>query len=245
MVSERFPAHSGRLVIGVLVMIFGILLTLDNLELIHNETLDWFWPCALIALSLTQFLSAKAALHRAWSGSLCVIGAVWLVMLVMIPGLDIDLGDLWPLVIILVGVALLIGATPKWRQLGSEESDGGSVNTFAVLSGQKRVVRDAAFRSGNVGAFMGGSVLDLRQAALAPGGAVVDVAVMMGGVEIWVPESWMVSSEVLPIMGGFEDRTRSPAFDTGDRLTVRGVVMMGAVEMKNGPSKQEEEDEDE
>lgn len=244
MSAERIPAYAGRAVFGVLVMVFGALLTLDNLDVVGKEVLDWFWPSALIALSVTQFLLARSTLHRLWSGLLAVVGAVWLAAAVLAPNLDVGLGDLLPVLIILAGGALLVGAAPQWRRGETQTGSSGTVHVFAVLSGQKRVLRDAAFSSANLGAFMGGSVLDLRHATLAPGGGVIDVAAMMGGIEIWVPEGWMVDGEVLPIMGGYEDKTRTPAFDTGDRLKIRGVVMMGAVEVKNKPSRIEDEDED-
>ncbi len=39
--------------------------------------------------------------------------------------------------------------------------------------------------------------------------------------------------KVLPIMGAFEDKTRPPSDGGKKRLVVRGVVLMGGVEVKN------------
>jgi hypothetical protein len=74
--------------------------------------------------------------------------------------------------------------------------------------------------------------VDLRNAAIN-GDAVIDVFAMWGGIEIRVPESWTVVGRVTPLMGGFEDHTRAPQAATTHRLTVRGMVIMGGVEIKN------------
>jgi hypothetical protein len=38
---------------------------------------------------------------------------------------------------------------------------------------------------------------------------------------------------VTPILGGFEDKTRPPHEVSTQRLVIRGIVMMGGVEVKN------------
>jgi hypothetical protein len=73
----------------------------------------------------------------------------------------------------------------------------------------------------------------LREATLAPGTeALVDVTTMMGGFEIKVPETWNVIVEIVPFMGGYEDKTRHPTDPAAPRLRVRGFVMMGGVEIR-------------
>jgi hypothetical protein len=48
-----------------------------------------------------------------------------------------------------------------------------------------------------------------------------------------VPEDWTVVSHLVPIMGGVEDKTRPPQTATSHRLTLRGMALMGGVEIKN------------
>jgi hypothetical protein len=56
---------------------------------------------------------------------------------------------------------------------------------------------------------------------------------MWGGIEILVPPEWSVVSMGTPILGAFEDKTRPPQQAGGPRLVVKGVVIMGGVEIKN------------
>jgi predicted membrane protein len=81
---------------------------------------------------------------------------------------------------------------------------------------------------------MGGVELDLRGATAAPGGAVIDVFVMWGGIEIWVPPDWAVSNEVMVLMGGADDKSTG-AQDARSRLTVRGFCVMGGIEIGPKP----------
>ena len=80
---------------------------------------------------------------------------------------------------------------------------------------------------------MGGGKLDLRDAVPADGRVVVNLFAVMGGFEIIVPDTWSLSLEVTPFMGGVEDKTRPPANPLAPRLFLRGFVMMSGVEIKN------------
>ena len=73
--------------------------------------------------------------------------------------------------------------------------------------------------------------IDLRDAS-TKGDATIEVFTTMGGVEMRVPEDWLVIIEGFPFMGGFEDKTRHPK-DSAKRLIIKGTVIMGGVEIKN------------
>jgi hypothetical protein len=79
---------------------------------------------------------------------------------------------------------------------------------------------------------MGGVGIDMRDASITEVDAVIDVFVWAGGIELMVPEDWVVVSKVVPIMAAYEDATK-PKADSRKRLIVRGLVLMGGVEVKN------------
>jgi hypothetical protein len=87
---------------------------------------------------------------------------------------------------------------------------------------------------------MGGCVLDLRQAIVAPGAeAVVNVFAFMGGHEVVVPSGWTVIPDVVPILGAVEDKRLSAIVDptlagvAAPRLVLRGMVMLGGLTIKS------------
>jgi hypothetical protein len=115
---------------------------------------------------------------------------------------------------------------------GRATESGGRMSALAILGAVTRGNNSQAFRGGNLVAIMGGCEIDLRNAAI-DGDAVLDVFAMWGGIEIRVPSDWTVSSQVVPLMGGVEDKTRPPRGAAIHRLTLRGVAFMGGIEIKN------------
>jgi len=105
------------------------------------------------------------------------------------------------------------------------------INLASILGGNKRRSDAQNFRGGDLTAIMGGAELDLTQASIQ-GEAVLNVFVMWGSIELRVPHDWTVVSDVIPILGGAEDRTISPPI-TSKRLVVTGQVIMGGLEIKN------------
>jgi hypothetical protein len=125
-----------------------------------------------------------------------------------------------------------------------EVSGANADNTmavFAVLGGVKRVSAAERFRGGEITTIMGGAHLDLRQAIIPPGEeAVLDIFALMGGCEIVVPPSWAVTTPLVPVMGGVDDKRLPPLPGATDgivgkppRLVLRGLLMMGGVEIKS------------
>jgi hypothetical protein len=106
-----------------------------------------------------------------------------------------------------------------------------TISEFAMWAGKQRRISSPTFRHADLTAIMGGIELDLRQAGTANGEAVVDLFVMWGGVEIWVPPDWAVSNQVGLLMGGAEDKS-SGRQDARHRLIVRGFCLMGGIEIK-------------
>jgi predicted membrane protein len=113
-------------------------------------------------------------------------------------------------------------------------SELGHASLFSLLSSSKRRWGQSVFRSAEATVCMGGCELDLREALMAGGEpAVVEVFVLMGGINIFVPVNWTVSQEVVPLFGGVDDKTRSIPSNPAQHLLVRGTVVMGGVEISN------------
>lgn len=107
------------------------------------------------------------------------------------------------------------------------------MSMFALMSGVTRRVRNAPFFGANMTAVMGGIELDLRQATL-PEDAVIELFAFWGGIEIWVPREWSVVNQGFALMGSIEDKTGNlPQRPGQPRLVLRGMALMGGVEIKN------------
>lgn len=224
------PRNAPRLFVGLVICALGLLALLDNLGWIEFGNIWRLWPLILIALGMSRLLRPPGSQGR-FAGCILVILGGWF----LLSNMDIipfHIGLVWPLVVLLIGGRLIWGATR--RAVDGPIPEGASrIDVFAMLGGTEHKSNSSDFRGGMVTAIMAGSKIDLHGASVKEPPAVIDFFVMWGGVEIIVPRDWGVSVQGTPIMGAFEDKTSPPPEGTGPRLVVKGVALMGGVEIKN------------
>jgi len=103
----------------------------------------------------------------------------------------------------------------------------------AIMGGAERKGNWTPPRHLRVLTVMGGAGLDFRDATFATHEIEVWVCSVMGGVEIIVPPGVHVESDGIAIMGGFgTEEPGLPADPDAPLIRIRGLVMMGAVEIK-------------
>ena len=223
--------RSPQLVFGLLVITVGILFTLDNLGIAEAERYLRYWPVALIALGLLKLWQSRDGVSGTLGGLILTLAGTWL-LLEETAVVRISFWELWPMLLVFFGAYLVWqGMAGPHRRPPAGDSTA-TVSAMAVLGGVARGNNSRHFRGGDITAVMGGCELDLRQAAIE-GEAVIDVFAMWGGIEIRVPDDWTVVSHVVPIMGGFDDKTRPRQGATAHRLVIRGFVIMAGIEVKN------------
>jgi Cell wall-active antibiotics response 4TMS YvqF/Domain of unknown function (DUF1707) len=104
----------------------------------------------------------------------------------------------------------------------------------AIMSSTERRGPWTVPRHLRVRSTMSSTVLDFRAARLPAGAVEIDLRVVMSSVEILVPPGLAVETEGVAIMGSFEHVDRAPAHPDPEAplLRVRGLVVMGSVEIK-------------
>ena len=102
-----------------------------------------------------------------------------------------------------------------------------------LMASVTRKITSQRFRGGEVVAIMGGGDLDLRSARMAEGVARLELNLLMGGINLFVPEDWIVEIRGTPLLGGVDDQSRRPVGPPAGRLIVSGVVLMSSVTVKN------------
>jgi predicted membrane protein len=223
------PQFTGRVVLGLAMMAFGILWTLDNLGLVESGPILRWWPAVIVILGVLRLFGG-----RSWpAGAIITFVGLWL-LAEQLDLIHMSFFTLWPIVLVFIGIAMLTRSS-RLRPADPTHADDSAakLSSFAFMSGVVRKVVSTEFQGGDATAMMGGVKLDLRGAKPAPGGAVLDVMVVWGGIEIWVPDTWRVVNEATVMLGGLEDQTRVPPADTHDTLIIRGLVVMAGIEIKN------------
>jgi len=240
METRRRRGPTAQAVFGLMVIVVGVLFTLDNLDIVDARDYLQYWPAGLVVVGLLKLWQA-ARDGRGWFGGLFfVVLGTWM-LIERIVYFTINARELLPLMLVFLGGYMV------WRGFGGQrrerDADGqSSFSGLAVMGGVTRRSNSQAFQGADLTAVMGGCEIDLRQASIAAGkDAIVDVFAFWGGIEIKVPEDWTVNNKVVPIMGGVEDKTRVPQPASSKRLVIRGVVVMGGVTVKNGSVREERE----
>lgn len=139
----------------------------------------------------------------------------------------------------LVFVAMLgAAAAAKLLLESNARPDTEEIDLVSIFEGQQLVSEASPFYGGKVMAMFGGVMIDLRRATPAPTGVFLDLAVMMGGLNLVVPEGWRVRFEGKLFAAGFSDETRTTADDDVPTVTITGLVLMGGVQATTKPSMQ-------
>ena len=231
--TEKLASRiTGRVVIGGLLIIFGLIFTLDNAGVLDAGDIFDYWPMILIVLGLLKTLQPREEGQRTFGIALLVLGVFLQLQVFVFSSWRLSL---FP-TLLLGGGALLV-----WRSLARSRdrapaplSDGTS--DFAFMGGVNRVVESRDYRGGEATAVMGAVELDLRSSTIVTSPAIIDVFALWGGIEITVPPEWKVDVRGIPILGGFENKARSTVHDAGapeQVLVIRGTALMGGVEIKN------------
>ena len=247
-----------RFIIGACLVLVGVVLALEQLGLLQAHHVLRFWPVALIVVGLAMLQRTEK--HSALRALILIVVGGWLLLNTL--GLvSLDLWEfIVPLLLVLFGARIMMrnhssrpgasgdlpgtgsptGAAPTGQGPSAFDSTPAGfsqpvhASLFALLGSSKRRWGKTVFRGAETTACMGGCELDLREALMGPGElAVVDVFVLMGGVNIFVPPHWTVSQEIVPLMGGVHDKTHSMPSNPAQHLLVRGTVVMGGVEISN------------
>ncbi len=234
MERKGFLNLSGQAIIGGAAVLIGVFLLLDNFDVLDARLYLRFWPIVLVAIGGVRILNSS---HRGGRFVGAVIALVGAILLIRELGFTyIGFHELWPLILVILGATMLFGGTARGMLPGSTGAGDDSrsmINAFAVLGGVQQSNNSQDFRGGEVSAIMGGCEIDLRQASIAGGEAVINTFAMWGGIKIKVPPGWNVAVQGFPFLGGFDDKSVKPADPSAKRLVVRGTAVMGGVEVTN------------
>jgi len=222
-----------RLVLGLGIIIVGVLFLLGNLDVLDPHEYLRLWPALLILAGIAHLAQSEKGSKRIWGMVLVFVGSAML--LDRLNFIHFNLWSYWPLILVCVGIMMIVKSTVFRRESSSLPGEHDSTNSFlkavAVMGGFRRKINSQDFKGGELTAIMGGLEIDLRDASIN-GEAVIDVFTAMGGVEMRVPEDWLVIIDGFPFMGGYEDKTRPPKNES-KRLIIKGTVIMGGMEIKN------------
>ena len=137
------------------------------------------------------------------------------------------------------GVSAPAPAVPRYRPPAVPAGTHAPSLSLAIMSGARRAGPWLVPAAYTAVAVMGGVELDLRQATFAAPEVTIQAFCLMGGVSITVPEDIAVDVSGIGIMGGFDHQASGPGAPGAPHLRVVGIALMGGVEVKRRPARQQ------
>lgn len=234
---------------AVILILVGLVYLAHNRELINTSHLDFLisWPTLLVVVGVY-------VLNRMhW---LFGVISLFLAFVYILSGLDILpvslLEVFWPIALVYVGLAILIKSLIGGKKIQSNPNEppfnanaGNMKNSYLnsdgyivsenTLGSVQQIVLSPVFKGARVKNILGGTVLDLRRTKLENAQAYIDLECTLGGVEIYIPDSWNILVQATCMVGGYTDkRYYTPAeIDMEHTLIVRGTIQFGGIEFKS------------
>lgn len=228
----------GGLFMGGALIVFGGVFLAEHVGYLQGISAWQLWPLALVWGGIVKLFSRKCG--ATIGGGLIFIAIGGALLAHNMGAFDLRWSLIWPVLLILFGLIIFIATL---RTTGGRKKKNGEVpivnNTFEtslIMAGREDEIHSKEFESGYVSVIMGGLELDMRNAELKGEEAVLNLKLVMGGVELWVPQHWEIISKCSPVMGGIENKTRRHSIDDDSspkRLIIDGSIVMGGIEIRN------------
>ncbi len=149
MPTDTRPNVTPQFVVGVCLVLFGVLLTLDRMQLVDADVSLRFWPVVIVGLGAWIVVERRAS-GRAFPGyAMMAVGG--LLLLNNLGLARVRLWELfWPLIIVLVGARLIMqapGSRRDWHRFRPFQDGGptpvatggtGTISMFSLLGGSQR-----------------------------------------------------------------------------------------------------------
>jgi predicted membrane protein len=225
---EMRQRDKGPVIGAVVFIVVGSVLLLEKLGYLPWGFALHFWPMIFVVIGIVKIAYAGGRPTGA-----VLIGLGIILQLNEMGITHLNFWDLWPVLIIFAGVAML------WQALHKEApgvSSNPNFDALYVFGGGDRQVNTKNFKGGSLFATFGGYKVDFRNADIDGDHAVLDASAIFGGGEIRVPDNWLVSVKGVGIFGAYEDKTRHVQPDPTKQaktLIIRGVAMFGGIEIRN------------
>ena len=215
-----------RAILGVIFIIIGVILLLDNFYIIPWDIRYYFftWQMILIGIGIFQLTTGNK------KGAFILIG---LGVFFWIPDyMNIDFDDYWPVILIIIGAGFFL----KGRNQNSSFEQGDSadyIDDLTILGNTKKAITSDSFEGGKITTMFGSADLDLKNANLRDNKANLDLFTIFGGFKAKVPLDWNVKADATCIFGSFEDKRKGDQSEKSENtLTIKGLIIFGGGEVK-------------
>lgn len=230
--KRRNPA--GRMLGGLVIITVGVLILLKKMGVYFPS---WLFSFPMLLVAIGVYFGAKR-LFSGFGWLIPVIIGLALLIERIEPSVPIST-YIWPAIIILVGLAMMLGSRRKKRihdwettVMGENEiTSDDHINSVSVFGGSKKNIISKNFKGGEAVCVFGGSEINLMQSDIQ-GKIEMEVVQAFGGIKLIVPANWKIQNDVTAILGGIEDNRNNNVAESADKILVlKGAVVFGGIEI--------------
>lgn len=213
--------------IGAVFLFLGVGILLDQLEVWNfGQIVSMWWPLIFIIIGIIHLINYKT--------SSPVLGILFLIIggvILASKWTDVNLtAFIWPLIFIFIGLFVIFSRFKQHKVPDSEHY----LKAFSLFSGTEFRSQSPNLQGGDITAIFGGAEIDLRDSIISEDGATLNLTTAFGGIVLIVPENVRIEVSGLPILGGWEDKTRrTTASDQARVIKLNCLTILGGVEIKN------------
>lgn len=113
-----------RLIGGMLLILVGALLVLQNRGVLHAGSFSDYWPMLLVWIGATRLLAGNHGGHAASGAVILVLGVFC--QLDRFGWIGVSLSQLWPLFLVAAGVVLILEGVRSRRSPAGPASPGAA-----------------------------------------------------------------------------------------------------------------------
>ncbi len=218
------------------------------------------WPMIFIVVGIIGFSRNNYLFSLFWLvlGVFFLLPRIARVYPDSIQGVDSDFAyTYWPLLLILLGIGFILKVVlarhrkrerKSFRTNTADTTDtaeaantagnagvgrgaGGRIEKEVLFGGSESIFLDPVFHGGRISAIFGGVVVDLRRTQLPEGVTYLDVEAVFGGVELYLPDNWMVETKFHTVFGGLQDKRLVSLPDNSRKLVIQGDLVFGGCDI--------------
>lgn len=226
-------SYKGRhILVGAIIVAIGLLWLLDELRILPYWLDDYIfsWQMIIIAIGIVALTNRRNKLPGL---ILVVIGVLFLIPEFFWFRWDV----IWPLVVIVIGVAIMFRTRQRHSQDNFDvaDNDPDFFEVTSVFGGGEKIITSQNLKGGNATAVFGGSEINLLNAQLTDQHDVlIDFFAVFGGTTLIVPPDWEIVNDIQTIFGGFSDkRNVGSRTNPSKRIYLKGTVIFGGGEIKS------------
>ncbi|NLD94388.1 MAG: cell wall-active antibiotics response protein [Fibrobacter sp.] len=232
---------------GAIIIAIGLFLLAKSLGFIpYDIDLHHFWPLILIAVGTYKLIFPCSSNSYFWGPVLILTGAIFQANYLNL--ISVPIHKMWPLIPIIIGVKIMLRpffksdskyhtafvhcSSDDFMHNNSKATSDDTIAISLVLSGGNYSFSSQALKDGYISVSLGGCEIDFTRANFESDMITIDVNVLLGGIEIRIPETWSVSYVGNPVLGVFENNARTVP-SPSKKLLIRGSITLAGIEVKN------------